>query len=116
MANKYGPQDKYDAANTFRISIKLNRKTEKDIIEWLNKQDKKQTAIKSLIRADIERNGETMKKLDLNKLDIRDLSEKAQRFFETSDIEALQDLFGDCKTAEEIDAVANDLYDEFFGE
>ena len=51
---KYKSQERYDAEHTFRMSIKLNRKTERNIIEWLNKQPRKQTAIKNLIRAAIE--------------------------------------------------------------
>lgn len=51
---KYDAQDRYDKENTIRISIKLNKKTEADIIERLNSVDKKQTYIKELIRADIK--------------------------------------------------------------
>lgn len=50
---KYKSQERYDAEHTFRMSIKLNRKTERDIIGWINKQPRKQTAIKNLIRAAI---------------------------------------------------------------
>lgn len=56
------------------------------------------------------------KKMNLQTLDIRYLNEKAQRFFETSDGRALDDLFGECQSIEEINNTANDLYDEFFGE
>ena len=51
---KYDAQDRYDKENTIRITIKLNKKTESDIIEKLNSVDKKQTYIKELIRADIK--------------------------------------------------------------
>lgn len=50
---KYDAQDRYDKENTTRITIKLNKKTESDIIEKLNSVEKKQTYIKELIRADI---------------------------------------------------------------
>lgn len=48
-------QAKYDKANTVQLALKLNKKTDKDVIEWLYKLDNKQGYIKSLIREDIER-------------------------------------------------------------
>lgn len=42
--------DRYDAKNTMRISLKFNRNTDGDIIEWLNRQENKQKAIKEAIR------------------------------------------------------------------
>lgn len=47
---KYGAQDKYDKSNTVQIKMKLNRKTDADIISWLEQQSSKQGAIKALIR------------------------------------------------------------------
>lgn len=47
------PQSRYDAKNTEQIHLKLNLKTDADILEWLIKQPSKQGYIKSLIRADI---------------------------------------------------------------
>lgn len=52
---KYDAQDRYDKENTIRITIKLNKKTEADIIEQLASVDRKQTYIKELIREDIKR-------------------------------------------------------------
>ena len=109
---KYKSQEKYDATNTRQIRLKLNKGTDKDVLEWLEKQESKQGAIKELIRAQIEKEDI----MDIMKIDIRELEEKAQRFFEESDEGALRDFFGDCKTIEEINATANDLYDEFFDE
>lgn len=43
------------------------------------------------------------------------LSDKARRFFEESDGTALEDLFGNCNSYEEIEEIANDLYDVIFG-
>ena len=43
-------QEKYDKANTVQITLKLNKKTDKDIIDYLNKCDNKQGFIKELIR------------------------------------------------------------------
>lgn len=41
---------KYDAANTVQLKVKLNKATDKDIIEFLEKQPNKQGFIKDLIR------------------------------------------------------------------
>ena len=48
-------QEKYDKANTVQITLKLNKKTDKDIIDWLYDEGNKQGYIKSLIRADIDK-------------------------------------------------------------
>ena len=45
----FEPQNKYDKENTIRLSIKLNRNTDKAIIEWLNSQPSKQGAIKDAL-------------------------------------------------------------------
>ena len=50
---KYAAQQRYDAANTTRVALKLNTKTDADILAWLDAQDSKQGYIKSLIRADM---------------------------------------------------------------
>lgn len=50
MADKYAPQARYDAANTRRINIKLNRKTDADIIEMLEAAESKQALIKQALR------------------------------------------------------------------
>ena len=46
---------KYDSANTKQIHLKLNIKTDADIIECLSGKDSIQGYIKDLIRADIEK-------------------------------------------------------------
>lgn len=51
-------QARYDAEHTTRISLKLNTKTDKDIIRWLWEQRSKQGSIKRLIREEIARKGE----------------------------------------------------------
>ena len=48
-------QAKYDAANTTRIALKLNNKTDADILERLDAVESKQGYIKKLIRDDIIR-------------------------------------------------------------
>lgn len=47
---------KYDATHTKQIKMKLNLKTDADIIARLEQQDKVQSYIKALIRADILKN------------------------------------------------------------
>ena len=41
----------WDAANTTQIKLKLNQRTDADILAWLEEQPSKQGAIKELIRA-----------------------------------------------------------------
>ena len=47
-------QEKYDSENTVQIKMKLNRTTDKDILEKLESVENKQGYIKSLIRADVK--------------------------------------------------------------
>lgn len=54
-------QAKYDAEHTTRISLKLNTRTDRDIISWLWGQKSKQGAIKRLIREDIAKRETTVK-------------------------------------------------------
>lgn len=46
---------KYDAKNTKRISLKLNKKTDKDILAKLESVDNMQGYIKGLIRRDMHK-------------------------------------------------------------
>lgn len=46
-------QRKYDEANTTRIQLKLNNRTDADILERLNSMDSKQGYIKECIRKDM---------------------------------------------------------------
>lgn len=48
-------QAKYDAENTKQIHLKLNRRTDADVIKALDSAESKQGYIKRLIRADISR-------------------------------------------------------------
>lgn len=52
---KYAPQEKYSAENTVRFSLKLNKKTDADILEWLKNKPSKQGAIKQAVRAGIDK-------------------------------------------------------------
>ena len=51
---KMNSQQKYDKKNTKKYCIKLNLKTDSDIINILEQQKNKQGFIKSLIRKDAE--------------------------------------------------------------
>lgn len=53
---KYASQQKYDKANTTQIRMKLNLKTDADILAKLESVGNKQGYIKALIRADIDAN------------------------------------------------------------
>lgn len=46
---------KYDAKTAVYFSLKMNRNTDSDIIEWLASKGNKQGYLKDLIRADIEK-------------------------------------------------------------
>ena len=41
--------DRYDKENTKRVSLKFNKKTDFEILEWLDKKENKQGAIKDAI-------------------------------------------------------------------
>ena len=45
---------KYDAKNTVQVKLKLNKGTDKDILERLERSGNKQGYIKDLIRKDID--------------------------------------------------------------
>lgn len=45
---------KYDKANTSRVYIKLNKNTDKDILDYLDNIQNKQGYIKELIRKDMK--------------------------------------------------------------
>lgn len=49
------PQARYDAANTVRFAMKLNKKTDADIISALKDCSNKQGYIKQLIREDLKK-------------------------------------------------------------
>lgn len=46
-------QKKYDAENTRQVHLKLNRRTDSDVLEKLDNVPSKQGYIKDLIRADL---------------------------------------------------------------
>lgn len=56
--SKYEAQNRYDGYNTTQVKLKLNYKTDADVIKWINSHKSRrdssvQGAIKALIRADI---------------------------------------------------------------
>ena len=56
--SKYKPQMKYDAANTVKITLKLNKNTDADILSFLATTENKQGTIKNLIRKELKSQGE----------------------------------------------------------
>lgn len=57
---KYEAQNRYDEWNTTQIKLKLNKKTDRDILKWIDvhkysRSSSVQGAIKALIREDIAR-------------------------------------------------------------
>lgn len=48
-------QAAYDKKNTVRLSLKLNIRTDEDIIRWIRSQKSMQGTIKRLIREEIAR-------------------------------------------------------------
>lgn len=55
MKKKYMPQARYDEHHTKQIRLKLNLKTDADILERLSDVGNMQGYIKDLIRADIKK-------------------------------------------------------------
>lgn len=51
-------QAKYDKDNTIQVKLKLNKKTDADLISWLDDISNKQGYIKELIRSDIRVNNQ----------------------------------------------------------
>lgn len=47
--------NKYEKENIRQIRLKINRKTEPEMIEWIEKQENIQGYIKRLIREDMEK-------------------------------------------------------------
>lgn len=57
---KYERQSRYDEWNTTQVKLKLNQKTDADILKWIREQKYSRTssiqgAIKTLIREEIAR-------------------------------------------------------------
>lgn len=58
MGKRETPQDRYEKKNVVRVTFKVIRTTEPDILEKLESVENKSGYIKSLIRADIQKNEE----------------------------------------------------------
>ena len=48
--DKYAPQKRYEAENVIKVTVRLNRKTDKDILERLDMSKPLSTQLKRLIR------------------------------------------------------------------
>ena len=53
------PQQRYDRKNVWRLTITFNRKTEPELVEWVQSKDRRQSYIRQLIREDIKRTGKS---------------------------------------------------------
>lgn len=58
LNGRYNAQSRYDEWNTTQVKLKLNNKTDQDILAWIRQKRRSrettvQGAIKALIRADI---------------------------------------------------------------
>lgn len=53
-------KEKYDKLNTVQIKLKLNKNTDKDILEMLEQCGNKQGYIKNLIRKDLQKRKESV--------------------------------------------------------
>ena len=48
--DKYAPQKRYEAENVVKVTVRLNRKTDKDILDRLDLSKPLSTQLKKLIR------------------------------------------------------------------
>ena len=55
MSDNYKYTKKYDDANTIKITLKLNLKTDADIVDYLSRSDNKQGTLKKVLREAIEK-------------------------------------------------------------
>lgn len=69
-------QQKYDAKNTKRYGLKLNMKTDAEIIERLDKADSTQGYIRELIRRDMEMDKGRFKTYSIIKISIEELNKE----------------------------------------
>lgn len=53
--DKYASQEKYQKENIQRVVLKLNKKTDADILDWLDALDNKQGEIKEVIREHLKK-------------------------------------------------------------
>lgn len=51
---KMTPQARYEKSHVTRYTLKLNKNTDSDILEWMNAQSNKHGAIKQAIRLAIQ--------------------------------------------------------------
>ena len=53
--SKYAAQDRYNATHTVMLRVRLNRATDADIIAHLEQVDNRMEYVRSLIRADMQK-------------------------------------------------------------
>ena len=54
-AKKQAYDNQYEKTNLRQIKLNINRKTEPELLEWIEKQENIQGYIKNLIRKDMEK-------------------------------------------------------------
>lgn len=59
------PQERYDKENTIRVSLKLNKRYDRDILEYLDKSGNKQGTIKAALREKMVK--KTIKEVSMNR-------------------------------------------------
>lgn len=52
---KYTHQEKYQKENITRVVLKLNKRTDADLLEWIEALDNKQGTIKEILRQHINK-------------------------------------------------------------
>ena len=62
------PQSRYEAKNIVRFNMKLNKKTDADILAKLESVENKQGYLKALIRADIAKEARRERRKQLTKV------------------------------------------------
>ena len=100
MPTKYAPQARYDAAHTVKVTVKLNRRTDADLIAALDAAPK-QTLIKQALRAYLRKEN-TMNRYSFKELLSAALSPAAT----DADLPALAewcDRYGSCWNGEAYD-------------
>ena len=75
--------NQYEKENIRQIRLKINRKTEPQLLEWIEKQENIQGYIKNLIREDMENN--TPKKTEVMQ-PVRFIGENEQEWIDNNGI------------------------------
>ena len=107
---------KYDANNTKQVKMKLNIRTDKDILDWLDAQESVQGYIKRLIRDDINRDrlSKLHKRFALINIPFSEFNheEGHEYIFESNDPEEILEKLSGDQTIEEFWADEDDEFTE----